>query len=200
MLDLPEAPIHNQSILDKRYTVNQAALKALNFVNTNARFPIDVYEIANALNMPVSVARLNPTGTATSEWISGAIRKQIGEDHPQVLLEKNQTEPRRRFTLAHEIAHYLAWSHGLKREDIRDSEFGDARFRHPYEGDSNSQEYFANSFAHFLLMPDFAVVRCMQAGMSFHQMCSFFGVSENSCRRRFSYFDLASQTFDQGIA
>jgi Zn-dependent peptidase ImmA (M78 family) len=68
-----------------------------------------------------------------------------GESGYAIFVNKDHSLGRKRFTVAHEIAHFL-----LHREDIGDGVVDDALYRSKLSG---SQETMANKFAADILMP-----------------------------------------------
>lgn len=76
---------------------------------------------------------------------------------------------RQRFTLAHELAHYIL--HKEKNTEFKDSTF----FR---GNDMDSLEYMANDFASSLLMPDDKVISYIKKGVrNLGELASKFDVS-----------------------
>lgn len=115
--------------------------------------PVDVDAIAHALGVTL---RYDPTLAAN------AVIGQITFEHerPVVTLNplENSYEPRRRFTLAHELGHLVLHSHHERKEfiDSQQSLSRRASFWHPVEA-------AANAFAAQLLMPRGLVTREGQA-------------------------------------
>lgn len=99
--------------------------------------PVKLGSLAAKLGVQVFRATL-PAG------ISGEIKK-IGEDQYAIRINRHETIERQRFTLAHELGHFL-----LHRDLIGDGLSDDALYRSKL---SNSVEYEANRFAADLLMP-----------------------------------------------
>lgn len=107
------------------------------------RVPVNVDEIASLLNIKVEeVAMFDEP-----DFIG---RISFDEGNPVVTINvlENTYEPRRRFTLAHEIAHYCLHSNDAKREfiDTRKTMDRSGSYWDTYESE-------ANSFAARLLMP-----------------------------------------------
>lgn len=104
--------------------------------------PIDVYEIAMDLQIKVYIEKGWPNG------LSGKIVKDAlsgGQSGYAVYINGDHAETRQRFTLAHEIAHFI-----LHKENIGDGIADDALYR---SGLSNAQEAMANKLAADILMP-----------------------------------------------
>jgi len=194
-------PLDQQISYDEILDITNSALrKSLEFLQEDKiTFPIDVYKIATNLKIGVYGGDINQGITEQDpNWVSGAIQKKANELYPSILLEERDPEPRKLFTLAHELGHYLQWKGDFSDEQLLGLCFENAR--HPNDGDSTPKEYFANTFAHMLLMPGFEFVRCISSGMEVKQMMEHFGVSEATIKRRMSYLDIASQTFTQSVA
>lgn len=109
---------------------------------TIARFtesaPVDVYGLAKALGLDV-IEEPMPDGASGSihrDWFSGAYIVAVNSGHPR---------NRRRFTLAHEIAHYA-----LHRDRIGDGINDDKLYR---SGLPDALERQANQYAATILMP-----------------------------------------------
>lgn len=110
--------------------------------------PVQIISMARAMNMKVFKTRGWPDnicGSITQEDEIYVIRANA--DHPKT---------RRRFTIAHEIAHFV-----LHRDLIGDGVQDDALYRSHLGSNLERQ---ANSFAADLLMPWALVERCMKQG------------------------------------
>ncbi len=141
--------------------------------------PVDLLGMAAALGLSVNMAAdLVPN-------ISGRITL-ASQDPPAYRIEVNgaHSERRRRFTLAHEIAHYL-----LHRDMIGDGIQDDALYRSRL---SNEIEAEANRLAARILMPPELVQRIFRAGVkSLSGLCAAFEVSEEAMRIRLRQLRLA---------
>jgi Zn-dependent peptidase ImmA (M78 family) len=101
--------------------------------------PVRLTDIANSLGLSVKAATL-PAG------ISGEIRPDA--DHPGsyvIRVNRHDAKRRQRFTVAHEIAHFL-----LHRDAIGDGIMDDVLYR---SNVSNAQEAQANRLAADILVP-----------------------------------------------
>lgn len=103
------------------------------------------------------------TGYASDE--SGSIRVD-GQNQFTIYLSPYIGERRTRFTIAHELGHY-----------IMHSEFGKKPIRIKREG-SNRVEWEANWFASGFLMPTKVFRKKVEMGWSNGQLADFFNVSE----------------------
>jgi hypothetical protein len=141
--------------------------------------PVDVLGMAQALGLSVDMqAPLSPE-------ISGRITRTSAEP-PAYRIEVNgaHSERRKRFTLAHEIAHYL-----LHRDLIGDGIEDDALYRSHL---SNENEAEANRLAARILMPPELVLKIYRAGVkSLSGLCGAFEVSEEAMRIRLKQLRLA---------
>jgi predicted transcriptional regulator len=99
--------------------------------------PVDVRGLAKALHLLISDENLGPdfSGKIERDW-SGAYRIAVNSLH---------SETRRRFTIAHEIAHFV-----LHRDMIGDGIIDDAMYR---SSKSDAIERQANNYAASILMP-----------------------------------------------
>lgn len=142
---------------------------ALDIIKAHQKtLPVQTVSIANALGIKVYKVPGWPAD------LSGMVRKNedsaggfdifVNQDHPEV---------RRRFTIAHEIAHVLLHPH-LIGDGITD----DALLR---SGLSNAVEAQANRFAADILMPRDKLNEYIRAGTtSVAQLARIFNVSEQS--------------------
>lgn len=105
-------------------------------------FPVDVSIVAAHLDLQI-VPRLFPA----SERTSGALLRR--PDGAVIIVNKSHSVVRRRFTVAHEIGHYV-----LHDDELHVDRFRDDRS----ETGTDAKEVEANAFAAELLMPE-AVLR-----------------------------------------
>lgn len=96
---------------------------------------INVRSLVNAHNLGIKEEDLSPT-------VSGKLIKE--DDQWEIIVNKNHHERRKRFTIAHEFAHYCL--HKSESNEFEDTTF----FR---DQNSSSIEYKANEFASEILMP-----------------------------------------------
>lgn len=102
--------------------------------------PVDVVGIAEALGIHVWEERLGSiSGKLFPDKLNG------GTSGYSIVVNKTESEPRKRFTVAHELAHYI-----LHRSDLENGIVEDALFR---SGLSSKQETEANRLAADILMP-----------------------------------------------
>lgn len=121
--------------------IEERAEKLLNELNIY-RIPVDVFTCADLLGIDTKAAELEPD-------ISGVFIKK--ENVPYIRYNSQDKLPRQRFTVAHEIGHYLLHSES-------NSLFIDKTAKVMYRNTQSStgellKEREANSFAAALLMP-----------------------------------------------
>jgi Zn-dependent peptidase ImmA (M78 family) len=103
--------------------------------------PINVHRMADDLGIRISELPALPVGTSGKLFRDS--RSRAGWS---IAVNQADSPTRKRFTIAHEIAHYL-----LHRNDIRDGVVDDVLYRSQHL--SGSQETEANRFAADILMP-----------------------------------------------
>lgn len=112
--------------------------------------------------------------------INDAYIKRIAGDRFEIAVNSKHHPNRQRFSLAHEYAHYLL--HRGKIDLMPEGE----RILHR-NGDRNSIEYQANTFAAELLMPDVLVRRAFRLSHgNLTKMALELGVSKESLKYRLS--------------
>lgn len=135
-------------------------------------FPVDPAWIAGQLGLDVVETDLDSN-------ISGALHKDPGHD-PVIILNREDSRSRKRFTCAHELGHYA------KRTDNGQEleyQFIDFRGEQATKG-CDPDEIFANQFAANLLMPEYKVRELHKEGCPATIMASFFGVSDDAIKFR----------------
>ena len=132
--------------------------------------PVDVEAIAKALKINVHFENGWPAN------LSGKILKDKeagGSSGYAIYINNDHPKTRRRFTLAHEIAHFI-----LHRDNIGDGIADDALYR---SGLTNAQEVMANKLAAEILMPLNLVNQKIKAGIeSIIELASIFEVSQTA--------------------
>lgn len=79
--------------------------------NDMLKVPVDVVRIAKANDIKVYEGDLD-------KKVSGAIRYNKGENIFEILVNKNDSKVRQRFTIAHELGHYFLHREYLKNEEL----------------------------------------------------------------------------------
>lgn len=132
---------------------------------------LDPFELADRLGMKVSVELLKPQ-------YSGFISQEAG-GRPEVLIQETEPYVRQRFTLAHEIGHYVERATLAKDNDFS---FSDLRSSERYD----LHEFYADEFAGELLMPLDPFVEEWRLNPSYEHLAARFGVSEPAVAKRIS--------------
>lgn len=112
--------------------------------------------------------------------INDAYIKRIADNRFEIAVNSKHHPNRQRFSMAHEYAHYLL--HRGKIDSMPEGE----QIMHR-NGDKNSIEYQANTFAAELLMPEVLVRRAFRLSHgNLTKMALELGVSKESLRYRLS--------------
>ncbi len=134
------------------------------------RIPVDPVVIARELGIDVFEAEMHPS-------ISGAIRKMPNVD-PAIILNRDDSDNRQRFTCAHEMGHYV-----LNSDRPEMFEYVDYRDEESSTG-THDEERFANQFAAALLMPADQVRKRYSAEASTVELAFHFRVSQEAMVNR----------------
>lgn len=127
--------------------------------------PVDVDGLANALGLKVSYVSL-------TDHVAGAISRTFRGTY-EIKINSQHHRNRRRFTLAHEIAHYI-----LHRDMIGDGVTDSKMYRSHL---SNRYETQANRLAAEILMPKTLVETIfLHSGGSVEKCAAQFGVSTSA--------------------
>ena len=132
---------------------------------------IDVYKLAERIGIEVKKSTF-------SDEIFGLLVKK--DNNPVIGVNCKHHPHRQRFTVAHELGHYIL--HG--GETIHYDVGGEPLY---FKSDSiyYADEREANRFADELLMPEHLVSRCIDAGMcTVETLSEIFDVSEDTMRYR----------------
>lgn len=147
---------------------------------TPGKLPVDPVQIAKALGIDAFEAQLDPN-------ISGSIVKRAGRD-PIIILNRDDSKSRQRFTCAHELGHFVRRSNGMKAGEA--FEYVDLRGELASTG-LDVDEVYANTFAACLLMPEEQVRKLKAAGQSVVQMQLAFQVSGDAMENRLNSLGLS---------
>lgn len=129
--------------------------------------PVRITAITDEYNIKVYNSEMDSN-------ISGAIIKE-GDNYVIYVNDKHHAN-RQRFTIAHEIAHYI-----LHKDRIGDNLTDNAMYRSKL---SNSFERQANILASEILMPVNFVLQFIKENKSIEEMADLFQVSEEAMRIR----------------
>lgn len=136
-------------------------------------YPVPVEWIASSLGIVVHRFIL-------PEDVSGMLRVEPGRA-PEVYVDSNDTSERQRFTIAHEIGHYIErTTNQPEGPGVDDFNFVDRRSQTNYD----LHEFYADEFAGNLLMPATEVRRLLNDGARSVRLARHFGVSLPAVRRR----------------
>jgi Zn-dependent peptidase ImmA (M78 family) len=108
--------------------------------------------------------------------ISGLINKGNNDEKPQILLNKNENNERRTFTLAHELGHYLLHT--------ASTQYRIDKFNYQLDTPEAQEETEANYFAASLLMPKTKFIEIWNKTKNIKAIADFFGVSEAAAINR----------------
>lgn len=147
--------------------------------------PIDPVQLANQIGLKVYNAKF------PREGVHGLLALRGGEG--QIYVEVNDTPNRKRFTVAHEIAHYLLHFRDQDVEHVDDAD----SFRTVADPTSEwtperRREWEANYFAAALLMPERAVREAVARKLSLSTLADYFQVSDRAMAIRLA--DLGLET------
>lgn len=137
--------------------------------------PVDVETLSHALGVPVHYANLdNDT--------SGMIEK-TGDDKFRIVVNSNHPETRQRFTIAHELGHYMLHRH-LIGDGVDENRAYRSSANGVYKNRSigPAQETQANKFAVSVLMPE-ELLKEVKSNPEFNssaQKARALGVSEQA--------------------
>lgn len=143
--------------------------------------PIRLPDLARALGVPVKAATLSP-------GISGEIRPD-GADGYVIRINRHDPKKRQRFSVAHELAHFL-----LHADQIGDGITDDVLYRSSL---SDRREAQANRLAADILMPDTLVRDAVDGayekgvGDLVLYLADEFGVSEAAIRIKLNQLGVA---------
>ena len=144
--------------------------------NDMLRLPVDLSEIAKNNNIDVYISEL-PDG------IYVAIRYNNEKKKFEILIEKNESNVRQRFTLAHELAHFF-----LERHTIEYS--GKVHFDTLFRKEKNIEEREVEYLAGAILMDKEILIRLYKINSSIKDLAKVFDVSESAMTVRLSILDL----------
>lgn len=145
--------------MDVKAEATEAAMRSL-LDHWAGDIPVEPAWIARVMGIEVVHENLDAD-------VSGFIEKRQGR--ARIHLNRSDNELRRRFTLAHEIGHFVR-NHSL------DFEYVDHRDGMASQG-VDEGEVFANAFAASLLMPQTAVQELIEAHAGEKQIARELGVS-----------------------
>lgn len=135
--------------------------------------PVDPIQVARALGIKVWTSDLDPN-------VAGVLVKRKGAA-PEIYISAADHINRQRFTVAHEVGHYVERAANGKAQDPVN--YVDYRDAVSSQG-SSPAEMYANGFAAALLMPAERVRAYWQRCLDADEMARQFGVSAEAMRHR----------------
>ena len=130
-------------------------------------FPVDVEGIAQQMGVKVEYAFLR-------DGVSGMIRSRPPEV-PVIYVDASENAARQRFTVAHELGHYV--------ERINQGQ-NDFAFIDERSTKYDLHEFYADEFAGNLLMPADEIRRLQSLGKTNLEIAAYFGVSPPAMNTR----------------
>ena len=147
---------------------SKISLAELNDILEGYSHPIDVRQVANKLGITII------EDVHMDKELSGKLENMGGKWY--IYVNAFHTEKRKRFTIAHEIAHYVL--HAKENAAFKDVSF----FRSP---DTNKEEAQANDLAARILMPEKAFFDEIKKGnITILGLAEEFNVSGVACEFR----------------
>ena len=158
----------------------------------DGKTPVDPNSIAVKMGIKVYFAPI-PGG------LVGAILKTRKEETPKIFVDNNASTSRKRFTIAHELGHYverfsdsespdqkIPGHFGFRDKSMTSDEKILAGCRPTDSGtsDQSQRELFADYFACCLLIPEDKVLEFINKGANIKDVATYFGVSAATMRNR----------------
>jgi hypothetical protein len=144
-----------------------------------SREPVSLRDVVSALNLEV-------VQTAGEPFFCEAALEPVGDGH-QIVLRGATSEQRRRFTIAHEIGHFILHPHRLAPQ--RGGDPGNTAWQ--------QQEREADQFAAELLMPEDLVREAVVLhGADSARLADQFQVSRSAMQARLRWLGLAGHAGD----
>ncbi|RUO42658.1 hypothetical protein CWE15_04395 [Aliidiomarina taiwanensis] len=170
-----DAPEHNVSGSKRLSSAFGCPEEIWREYKDNLSFPLDIYSLASDLGL---VVRYRPLDNEISGFL-----KQI-DSRWTATINAIHSESRKRFTLAHELGHFLLHTKGQDDKEFKDTTF----FRHEDNvgtiNDYSREESEANHFAAKLLMPKEEFIEAANSLKSISAVANKFGVSPMAVRIR----------------
>ncbi|WP_394980404.1 ImmA/IrrE family metallo-endopeptidase [uncultured Helicobacter sp.] len=168
----------------RRYTKTQIKNIAEGVLESysDGEFPVKVLQIAKNLELEVYDA------TFDKDDVAGMLKAK----EKKILIAQSDSPLRQRFSIAHEIGHYVLHYYGKLFEE-KDQE------KHISFRDNTSslgfsvREIEANFFAANLLMPEAKIRELYSGGFSMEEMAYFLNVSKIAMGHRLEYLGLIDE-------
>lgn len=149
--------------------IKQQADYLLNQFNGNT-IPVDVIKIANNLDIEVFDEELP---VYENGWIS-----QVNNGRFEITINRNQAKVRRRFSVAHEIAHFIFDKDYIAEHGSID------RDGNPKDASYREREIRANKFASEILMPEYEFIEMFCQCLQIDRLADYFFVSKDAAQYR----------------
>lgn len=168
-----------ESALEDKPSPQEAATRLL--VETVAdsdgliMLPVNVIDITRQLGLKYMVLFLQ-------DHVGGLLVKEFDDPSFKAVVDAGEPERRTRFTLAHEIGHYI---HSYRDYDLDHREVGLVEYHDELSLTCiDPEERWANEFAVSLLMPASIVMEFWGDGLSISEMTGKFNVTESIMSHR----------------
>jgi len=160
---------HDRNIVSQSIDNGFARMNVVNKFLAGAELPINTVDLASQFGLKVYYVK------GWDNTISGLIKRDSefgGDSGYAIFVNKSHPPVRRRFTIAHEIAHFVLHKSEIDDEDIVD----DGLYR---SGLSNEIEKQANEYAAQILMPQNLINKYFEElGGNVDQLAQKFWVSK----------------------
>lgn len=173
--DMEGSGIRSRIVVDdvENKTPEQAAMEVLEKTVMNGNrllVPVDVKTVASALHLEYQPLPLEPN-------VDGLLVKDKPNVPFKAVVNVNENVRRQRFTLAHEIGHYIH----QYQDHPDDRPTGKTEYRDELSSTGkDSNEIWANQFAAALLMPRFVMLNLWGRGKSVREIADLLSVSTRS--------------------
>lgn len=165
-----------KTVADIRQMARNDALATAETFWAGGQIPVDPIRIAREMGIQVFSAQLG-------DDVYGMI--SVSPESAEIYVDKDNPEARQRFTIAHEIGHFVA------NESAFDGEVSFVE-RRSDKGVGTSDEIHANEFAASLLMPEARLKLEHGRGSNVFQLAQLFDVSVPAMRWRLRHLELAA--------
>ena len=148
--------------------------------NDMFKVPVDVVKIAKLNSIKVYEGNLDKN-------VSGAIRYNKEKNYFEILVNKNDTRQRKRFTIAHEIGHFFLHKEILMSDEIHI----DIMYRMPNEDEEQKRrEKDVDYFAGALLMNKTLLTKMYNENNTITELAEIFDVSVSAMTVRLDILGL----------
>lgn len=146
----------------------EEALDILRDNDGNLEFPITFEKLLDAYDLKLVCKPL-------VDGASGYIHKRNASSTPEIVVNSQESELRQRFTIAHEIGHFI------ERRRVGDLAY---TFIDKRGSRYDLREFYADEFAGALLMPEEQLMRRIREGDSTSKISRDFGVTVSAVVKR----------------